>query len=430
MKPARLLQPSHVEAFHCVGAACEDTCCTGWAVHVDKTTYAKYQNCSDGSLRTLVILNEGGSNDEDYARIALHGPHCPFLSEGLCSIQSRWGEDYLSNMCATYPRVINRAGDVMLRSLDLSCPEAARLALLNPLPMEFDEQEPAVESIRPGKYPSLDISSLMGSPEPYAFFGDLRRLVISLLQNRAYPLWKRLFLVGIVCEKLQDVEASHRDRTAVATLARCLDGSGPDTPSQDAASAQFQLETVLELIVARISSDYNPPSFLACYQQFIDGLQWTPQSSLEDLGARYTEAYATYYLPYMSQHEYVLENYLVNYAHRTLFPLGLPERNRRLAPGHALSSLTAQYMLMIVHFSITQTLLIGFAGFHKQAFGAAEVLRMIQTSSKTFEHSLTYPAKVIEMLLERKITTPGSLSLLTRNSNVLVRSARSSGLLV
>ncbi|MGA3040937.1 MAG: hypothetical protein ABSF54_09150 [Bryobacteraceae bacterium] len=62
MKPAKLLQLRHFDAFHCIGADCEDTCCVGWFVHVDKPTYEKYQNYTDPDfgppLHTLVTINE------------------------------------------------------------------------------------------------------------------------------------------------------------------------------------------------------------------------------------------------------------------------------------------------------------------------------------------------------------------------------------
>src|SRR5579863_9500020 len=101
----RVLQPRGFEAFRCIGANCEDTCCVGWIVSVDKPTYEKYQNCSDAaigpSLRTLVTINEKPIIEDDYARIVPNGSACPFLSGGWCSIQQRMGEGYLSNTCAT-----------------------------------------------------------------------------------------------------------------------------------------------------------------------------------------------------------------------------------------------------------------------------------------------------------------------------------------
>ena len=370
MQPAKLLQPGYFDAFHCIGAACEDTCCSGWIVHIDKTTYGKYPT----SLRSLITINEKSSNSDDYAKVILSGDSCPFLEEGLCSIQKQFGEDYLSNMCATYPRVLNRAGDVLRRSLDLSCPEAARVALLNPAPMEFVEQD---GSIRQGDYAALDVSLSEDFPR-------VQRAVLGLLQDRSQPIWKRLLQLGGQYE-----------------------GKNPDIA--------LQLDTVVDLIVARISSDSNPRRFLECYGEFINGLQWTSTSTPKDLAARYSQAYEQYYAPFMNRHEYILEHFLVNYVYRTLFPAGLPESNQRLHNERVASPGAAQYMWMVANYAIVETLLIGMAGFHKSALNTGHVIKLIQSASKTFQHSATFPGRAIEMLGEKGMTTADQLSVLIRH---------------
>ena len=422
MKPEKVLQPRYFDAFRCLGSDCEDTCCIGWNVHIDKRTYSKYQNCSDSqlgsSLHTLITINEKAPNDDDYAKIVLNGVACPFLSEGLCSIQVRLGEEYLSNMCATYPRVTNRVGDVLHRSLDLSCPEAARVLLLNPEPIEFDEGEFSDASIRLANVPALDTSGQRESPDRYRFFRVVRRMVISLLQNRSYPLWKRFFMLGCFCVKLDEtVTAGGWDHADV--LQAYLDNLNNDALSDPMASSRAdptaQLETVLELIVARISSDFNPRRFLECYQEFMNGIQWTSKSTMDEIGGRYAEAYSAHYAPFVSRHEHILEHYLVNYAHRTLFPFGLPESNQRLRNERVSSPILVQYMLMIAYYAITNTVLIGMAGFHKSAFGTEHVIKALQSCTKTFEHSMTFPGRAIEMLAEKAMTTPASLCVLIRN---------------
>src|SRR5580698_10539312 len=99
MKLAKLLQPLQFEAFHCIGAECEDTCCAGWNVHIDKPTYDKYQTVSvpdlEPRLSAFIAINDKATDEEDYARIVLTAGECPFLSDALCSIQQRLGEEYL-----------------------------------------------------------------------------------------------------------------------------------------------------------------------------------------------------------------------------------------------------------------------------------------------------------------------------------------------
>lgn len=411
--PLKLFQPSHFDTFRCIGSACEDTCCTGWTVHVDKATYGKYQACSDppfgASIDTLIHINPKSSSDDDYAEIALKGATCPFLSENHCSVQQKLGEGYLSNMCATYPRVMTKVGDVLQRSLDLSCPEAARVVLLNPKPIEFEDGLYEEGSFRPGNIPSLDTSSLKGSPDPVSFFRNVQRLVTSLLQDRSYPVWKRLLMVGRVCEKLDETGSEDFDMDGLDR------GALEEFLAERPAEPKVQLETILELIVARITTDANPRRFLECYKEFMDGIQWTSKSTMNEIGMRYAEALTEYYAPFLTHNEHMLEHYLVNYVHRTLFPFGVAESNQRLRNNRVPSLMATRYMLMAAYYAIAQGLLVGSAAFHKEEFSADHALKAIQSCTKTFEHSLTYPERAIAMLAEKHMTTPASLCVLIRN---------------
>ena len=39
----KILVPDYISSFACIGSECEDTCCAGWQVPVDKVTYQKYR---------------------------------------------------------------------------------------------------------------------------------------------------------------------------------------------------------------------------------------------------------------------------------------------------------------------------------------------------------------------------------------------------
>ena len=421
LKPAKRLQPRSYHAFRCIGADCEDTCCIGWIVNVDKHTYETYQRCDhpelSARLHELVTINASGSSDDNYARIKLSEAGCPFLSEGLCSIQNKLGEEYLSIMCATYPRVMNVVDDVLQRSLDLSCPEAARSMLLDASPMQFDEDEGPSPDSRRGHLSILSTTNL-DSGKPYQYFHEIRGFVIWLLQYRPYPLWKRLVILGAFCDQLHEMaEAgqssetfetvqSYRDAVHRKVFDRIVDGH--------AVQSAAQLGMVLELIVGRIGSDFTPPRFLECYREFMEGIEWTAQSSMDDIGRRYAAAYAQCYAPFMSLHEYMLEHYLVNYVHRTLFPLGPQESDRDLSVHHIADSIRTQCLLMIVYFAMTQTVLIGVAAFYQAKFDAGHVIKVIQSSTKTFEHSLAFPSRALQILKDNKVENCSGLAMLIR----------------
>ena len=379
---AECAQPHVYSNFRCIGAACEDTCCEGWGVPVDRATYEKYQRCSDPQLgpklRQLVTIKNADSIAA-YASIHSPGGRCTFLADGLCSIQLKLGEDYLGHICATYPRILNKLGSHTERSLDLSCPEAARLTLLDEKPMQFGEGIP-----------------------PQTAEGNVRTLIIHLLQNRSYPVAKRLLLVGKFCDAWSEFEMP----TA----------PGDADLQPGSADASTQLTLVLELMVARLRLDYTTPRYLDLYREFAEGLQLKAESTREQIGLRYSEAYRRYYAPFMERHEHMLENYLVAYAFKTMFPFGSPSVRRTLhleKPGG--TSCVSQYMLMAAYFSISKAIMIGLAARYKTDFSPDHVVRAIQSISKTFEHCETCPARLLAILASKAISNCAAMAVLTEN---------------
>ena len=420
--PVKRLQPRSYHAFRCIGADCEDTCCIGWIVNIDKHTYEAYQRSDDPELgprlHELVTINAAGVSDYNHARITLSGSGCPFLSEGLCAIQKKLGAEHLSIMCATYPRVMNVVDDVLERSLDLSCPEAARVVLLDPNPIEFDEDEGAPHDPRLGNLSVLRTVD-ENSAKPYHYFREIRSFVIWLLQYRGYPVWKRLVILGSFCDQLQETAATGGHSKIPEVLEGYRDAANRHLFDQalnnHLAQPAQQLELVLELIVGRIGSDFTSPRFLACYQEFMQGIEWTTESSMDDIGRNYASVFSNHYQPFMSCHEYMLEHYLVSYVHRTLFPLGPQDSSQDLSAHHSAKSIRDQCLLMLVHYAIIQTVLIGQAGFHKAEFAAGHVIKVIQSFSKTFEHSLTFPPRTLQILAGKGVSTCATLAILLRN---------------
>jgi lysine-N-methylase len=415
LKPLPRLQPSYYEAFRCVGAVCEDTCCRGWRVPVDKQTYEAYQACGEPVLGTklheLVTINSSRSSDASYAEITLKDGACPFLTQGLCEIQATLGEGYLSKNCATYPRVISFIDGILERALDLSCPEAARLALTNPQPMQFVERTGDGDETRLGSFGTVDTASSQHPGKPYRHLREVRSLMISLLQNRDCPISQRLFMLGRLCDELEadGTEEIYEKRREIAYRPQAI--SGAISPRAHLpATARFQL--VIELILARIGSDATGRRFLDCYQCFMAGLDWTNNSTVEELVDRLGAAYSGLYARFCAEHGYVLENYLVTYVFRSLFPFGSESVNRKLAQYGFEHSISSQYQLMVVDYVVIDTMLAGIAAFYGPRFGMPEALKLIQSATKTFEHSLSYPAKARALLIANGLADSASMSML------------------
>jgi lysine-N-methylase len=171
------------------------------------------------------------------------------------------------------------------------------------------------------------------------------------------------------------------------------------------ADPAFQLETVLDLVVARIGTDYTAPRFLECYKEFMHGLAWTPKSSMEELTARYSLSSRGYFLSFDQRHEHLLENYLVNYIFRTVFPYRsrLPEQNFAIDSSRA--SMRHSFVLLAVHYAIIRTLLIGMAALHKENLNVEHAAKLVQSYSKAFLHSSSFEAAAIEYL-EKNVGEP------------------------
>lgn len=408
----KVRQSREFAAFRCIGADCEDTCCGDWGVSVDRQTYDKYQLCGDPEmqplLRELVTLSPVQGNDEDFARIALKENRCPFLAEGLCSIQQKLGESYLSNTCSSFPRAVVVVDGTEERSLHLSCPEAARLALLNLGTYELEEQTDPIldDKVRPQTIPVLSSLQANRGGTPYPYFHEIRGLFLRVLQSGASRTWQRLAVLAQLSEDLNAILQSGKtsgvqeDETAefVRRLRAALESGGFQVAYTPDSPGLTQIEMVLELILARIGSDFTTHRFLECYREFMLGLQWGPETTMEELNSRYNKAQLHDYAPFMSQHGYILDNFLVNWYVRSLFPYGHREIGQRLGIEYRENVIRRQYLLLAVHYAAVRTVLTGMAAFHGPGFGTGHVIKLVQSYAKGFLHSGSFPEKALQIL--------------------------------
>ncbi len=373
------LRPQYAKAFRCIGSDCEDTCCHGLDVVVDKAGYDRLRSLPDlqEEMQHFVILPN--ASESLYARIQLTGSYtCPFLSaERLCSVQQKHGDYYLANICATYPRVSQRIDGLPETSLLLSCPEAARLVLLNP---NLLPDVPA-DSARYQRFLQTGRVHLNGSP--HQFLWDIREFSLLLVRNREYPLWQRLFVLGMFCKRLHEItETGQLDLipTLLSEYAHMIrEGSlrGPmdGIPSQPAR----QLGIVLEVINRQLGmTDISHARYRECVQDFLDGIHFDQNAPIERLVPYYQDAHSRDYFLFMQGHPFVFDNYLANYIFRTRFPYGVDSLGNRRDP-------LTEYIAMMIFFVAIKGLLIGMAGHLGPAFGCQHVVKLIQTFAKAVE---------------------------------------------
>ena len=399
----KVRQPQCFDGFRCIGADCEDTCCAGWGIPVDQKTYEKYQNLSahqiaDKPLSSLVEINPARSSTGDYAKLRLEGARCPALHEDLCAIQQTLGESYIPDLCSKYPRVLNMIGGAVERSLHLSCPEAARLVLSDPDAMVFHER---LEHRLPHRSGSLNWIA----DDPDDCLHQVRSLMIELVQERSLRLWQRVVALGFAIDRLAGVDMARAVAVMEDYLGSLRRGSFDDIFTALKADPVFQLETVLELVVTRIGSDYTSPRFLECYKDFMRGLVWTPESTMEELAARYSLSCQSYFLPFAQRHEHLLENYLISYIFRTVFPYRSKLPNQKFVIDSSRESMRHSFVLLAVHYAIIRTMLIGMAAQYKDNLSIQHAVKLVQSYSKAFLHCGSFETAAIEYL-EKNVSDP------------------------
>ena len=132
-----MLTSAWLQDFECLGDKCEDTCCKGWGMQVDKATVAKYE----AQAPELLDFVTSGEAEHIMKRDA-ETDYCVKFDKGWCGIHAKKGSDFLGDACHFFPRVTRQLGDITLQTASISCPEITRRALLSDPPSDWAEQEP------------------------------------------------------------------------------------------------------------------------------------------------------------------------------------------------------------------------------------------------------------------------------------------------
>ncbi|HST10900.1 MAG TPA: flagellin lysine-N-methylase [Terriglobales bacterium] len=303
----------------------------------------------------------------------------------MCRIQKEYGEDYLSATCATYPRVTSRLDGLLETALALSCPEAARLVLLDPQLVTAD-----VGESRYGRLLSLQDHG-NGSESALRSFWEIREFSLLLVRDRSYPLWQRVFLLGMFCRRLDEI-AFGRQFWSVPMLVREYAGiiaGGELRAAMDGipVRAGVQINMVMEVVQSYLRrQDQTLSRMRECLEDFLHGTGYVDAAPpLEHCTRAYLEAYDRYYAPFMEQHPFLLENYLVNHIFQTQFPFGQKWVSDQEGP-------LRNYLLMSVELAAMKGLLIGTAGHYGEAFGTEQVVKVVQAFTKSVEHSQIFRA--------------------------------------
>src|SRR4051794_34696561 len=121
--------------FQCIADRCEDTCCHGLKVLLNRPDMERLEQKMSAAADTQiefaakVHLLPFAPAPQLTASIATRGDGaCSFLEPTKrCSVVTRFEDATLPQSCALYPRSYRRVGNAMEVTASLACPEIARL---------------------------------------------------------------------------------------------------------------------------------------------------------------------------------------------------------------------------------------------------------------------------------------------------------------
>ena len=388
-KNVRVIYPSYLDKFQCIGGKCEDTCCGGWDIDVDKETFKKYHKIIDEPMKKIIQksihINEYCTNkDLDYGRIKLNKEKkCPLLDDqNFCSIQGKFGEDYLSSVCGQFPRVLNKVDDHYEMCLDASCIEAARIILLSKEKMEFKESEKSL-----GKYTMsgvLDTRSSEFKGTPIKYFKEIRDFSIKIMQNRNLNFSSRLYVLGDFLNKLEDIESDKIkefiSRYDIETEAK----SYKRDPMNYVLQVSFLKNVVDSLgIVNEMDSD----KLRKYTEEVMQGYNIKDNDDVIENKEEYINAFEKYTDEYIESNSHIFENYMVNFIYNNLFPFSESD------------FMFEGYILLLFRYSLMRFYLVG-KYIYNGKDSVEDMIEFIKVFVKAVEHDRNYRSEILEYIKE------------------------------
>ncbi len=390
-KKFRNVYPEYYEEFKCIGGSCEDSCCIGWDIDIDKVTFRKYYKVQDLEMKRMfqknVYNNEDSfSDDVDYGKVKLKADkRCPFLDcDNYCVIHSKLGEEYLSNVCTCFPRITNLVDGSYEKSLDVACPEAASILLLKEEGIKFKESKEEI-----GKHiisNAVDTKSKELNNSLAKYFKEVREVSIKIIQNRNLELGERLFILGEFINGLEDESESSFNN--INKFIENYDINGVQGfYEKNNLYFMLQIDFFKNMVsLLNIDKEVDSILFKEYTKQIIDSFNLNKE---DNEPRRYIEVFEEYNKEFMDKYTYIFENYLVNFIYNNMFPFNEKE------------SIFDGYIMLLMRYSFMRFYLVG-KYIKERKDSKEEIVRFIQVFSKTIEHHRSYLTKSMRYIKEKE----------------------------
>ena len=391
-------QPEYVNLFRCTGGGCLNNCCNrSWDIDIDNATYKKYLKIKPKSLAKEITSHI--ERDDAKNSYMLKGRPCPFLTEdNLCGIQLEYGEKFLSQTCATYPRSTRSFGKFFERSLNLTCPVAAEMILFAEEPMKFEFVE-VPEKIH-SNHGRINVGHHFPASEKAAEqMLAVQVAIISILQERTLSIDQRLIVLCFFVDKLEEIYLRGIDEDELKKLIATYESKEFLTEQVPLMiqTVNFDVEKFVRLMMEMFEAFYSAKEILLNEKGhiFLNTVINTLQIKLDEnnfvslskITANY-EQLAEARKNFLADYSTFLENYLVNELFLNLYPW----KYNRL-PSRSLS-------VFLITYKVFE--LLTFAATQNNLSSKDSLLKLVDWYTNQIDHSDRLQEKIFAYLEERK----------------------------
>ncbi len=396
MKKYLYFQPQYVAKFKCDGSKCNARCCKNWGIFIDTKTHKQYEQIKPPS-EAAEILSHMTFHDErkEYLLTFNDKKACPFLTEkSLCGLQLKYGENFLSVTCSSFPRRTLDFGKFFERSLVSSCPVAAELILLTDEPIKFEFVEvPEKIHSNGGKIGIAPVNTAEGFTE---LMLEIQIAMISILQERTLTLDQRLIVLGFFLDRLDELFANKTSEDLeilLDALKKLIAAYKSKTFLAEQsphmlATIQFDAKEFIGLMLELLESLYADEGLddKAILDQIALTLDIVPDANGQVSAAKIAENYnrlAAERKDFLTRMATFLENYLVNELFTTCFPWKFTE------------SIAKNYGVFVATYKLFE--LLAFSAEQQKFVGKENLLLLTSCFLNSADHSEDFAKKVLEL---------------------------------
>lgn len=397
----KVLKIDFYDKFKCTANNCDMNCCSNWRIDLDKKTFKKYKNIKGDTGKKICsnIMYQDRNSSSKYGVIKLKSNgRCGFQNEnGLCEIHKNLGGEYLSNVCYIYPRVVKKINEYYEFGLDTSCPEVVKIGVLQKEKITFTFNE---ENLNDKEKYVTPINCKCGA-EAFNIFQDIRSFCITILQSDAIPLWSRIFLLGILLNKVDEHRNNYSEiEKIIVTYKDYLNSDAFKGVINNIALNYESRVTLLMAIVEELNG--NQINIQEQKDMYNYLASFFNQESNEIIIDNYKKIENGGYKKFIEENEYIFENYIVNNFYNKFYYHN--EENKMF---NMYLDVVIGYIML--RFSIMSEIVI-----NGEEISDDRLCHIIANNSRAVEHNSTLTDNVIKKLKEKNMLSIAHLGILLK----------------